>query len=152
MKTSDITWHNRFMDIAKQVATWSKDPSTKVGAIIVDDKNRIVSTGYNGALPYIDDEFALESKENKYLFTVHAEQNAVMSAIKGKLDLSNCRIYVTNSCCKECAKMIAHSGIISTVITLKDEDGTFRERWNSGQADELFKQCDIKQFQLQIQL
>ena len=61
MKTSQITWHNRFMDIAKQVATWSKDPSTKVGAIIVDENNKIISTGYNGALPQIDDEFAIES-------------------------------------------------------------------------------------------
>lgn len=48
------------MDIAKQVATWSKDPSTKVGAIIVDENNKIISTGYNGTLPQIDDEFALE--------------------------------------------------------------------------------------------
>ena len=148
MKTSDIIWHNRFMDLTKQVATWSKDPSTKVGAIIVDESNRIVSTGYNGALPHIDDEFALETKGNKYLFTVHAEQNAVMSAVKGKLNLENCRIYVTNSCCSECAKMITHSGIISTVITLKDADDTFRDRWNSEQADKLFKHSNIKQIQL----
>ena len=148
MKTSQITWYNRFMDIAKQVATWSKDPSTKVGAIIVDENNKIISTGYNGALPQIDDEFALESKENKYLFTVHAEQNAIMCAVKSKLNLKNCRIYVTKSCCNECAKMIAHSGIISTIITPKNDDIAFRERWNSEQADLLFQHCNISQIMI----
>ncbi|WP_347708662.1 dCMP deaminase family protein [Clostridium sp. D53t1_180928_C8] len=118
-----LSWDDYFMSVALLSGKRSKDPSTQVGACIVNKNNIIESIGYNG-LPKgcSDDEFPWEKEgdtlNTKYPFVVHAELNAILNA-KGK-DLSGCKIYVALFPCNECAKAIIQSGI-SEVIYLSDK-------------------------------
>ncbi|WP_298042801.1 dCMP deaminase family protein [uncultured Clostridium sp.] len=118
-----LSWDDYFMSVALLSGKRSKDPSTQVGACIVNKNNIIESIGYNG-LPKgcSDDEFPWdkegEALNTKYPFVVHGELNAILNA-KGK-DLSGCRIYVALFPCNECAKAIIQSGI-SEVIYLSDK-------------------------------
>ena len=118
-----LSWDDYFMSVALLSGKRSKDPSTQVGACIVNRNNIIESIGYNG-LPKgcSDDEFSWEKEgetlNTKYPFVVHAELNAILNA-KGK-DLSGCKIYVALFPCNECAKAIIQSGI-SEVVYLSDK-------------------------------
>ena len=118
-----ITWDDYFMGVALLAAQRSKDPSTQVGACIVDEHNRILSTGYNG-FPQgcSDDEYPWnrdESKgETKYQFVVHAELNAILNA-SGK-SLLGSKVYVALFPCHECAKAIIQSGV-KEVVYLSDK-------------------------------
>jgi dCMP deaminase len=112
---NSTNWDHRFLDLAKLVASWSKDPSTQVGAVIVDDKNRIVSLGFNGFPKNITDDNRLDNRQMKYNIVVHAECNAIMFANK---NLENCTIYTHPfQPCSKCAGMIIQSGI-KRVVTL----------------------------------
>ena len=76
-------WQRRFFDLARLIATWSKDPSSQVGAVIVDDKKRIVSVGFNGLPMGVEDTAErLNVRELKYELIVHAEANAILTAPK----------------------------------------------------------------------
>ena len=118
-----ITWDDYFMGVALLAAERSKDPNTQVGACIVDEQNRILSTGYNGfPLGCSDDEFPWEREgaetETKYPYVVHAELNAILNS-RGK-SLIGSKLYVALFPCNECAKAIIQSGI-SEVIYLSDK-------------------------------
>lgn len=125
MKREDhITWDEYFMGVALLAAERSKDPNTQVGACIVDDGNRIVSTGYNG-FPYgcSDDEYpwardGARPEDTKYGYVVHAELNAILNA-RGR-NVEGTRLYVALFPCNECAKAIIQSGI-KEVIYLSDK-------------------------------
>jgi len=100
----------------------SKDPSTQVGACIVNPNKKIVGIGYNGATKgFSDDDFPWsrdgEPLETKYLYVVHAEKNAILNATKHLVD---CTIYVTLFPCNDCAKAIIQSGI-TRVVYLSDK-------------------------------
>lgn len=122
MKRTDyINWDDFFMGIALLASKRSKDPSTQVGACIVNTENVIVSTGYNGfPIGCSDDEFpwGREGDETKYPYVVHAELNAILNA--NSSSLKECRIYVDLFPCNECAKAIIQSGI-REVIYLSDK-------------------------------
>ena len=124
MKREDyITWNEYFMGIAILAGKRSKDPSTQVGACIVDKDNKILSQGYNGLpLGCSDDEFPWEREgealDTKYPYVVHAELNAILNS-KGR-DLSGAKIYVDLFPCNECAKAIIQSGI-KEVVYLSDK-------------------------------
>ncbi len=117
-------WQKRFFDLAKLVATWSKDPSSQVGAVIVDDKKRIVSVGFNGLpIGVKDTEERLNTREIKYELIVHAEANAILTAPKS---VAGCTIYVHPYLpCSRCAGAIIQSGIKKVVV----EDRPIPERW-----------------------
>jgi len=100
-------WDERFMGMANLVATWSKDPSKQVGAVIVDSNNRVVSVGFNGLPKGMIDNPSLPKKD-KLAATVHAEVNAILFA---KQDLTGCRLYSTFPICASCASVIIQSGI-----------------------------------------
>ncbi len=124
MKRADyITWDEYFMGVALLASQRSKDPSTQVGACIVDGERRILSTGYNG-FPQgcSDDEFPWNRDEalgeTKYQFVVHAELNAILNASGKKL--AGSVLYVGLFPCNECAKAIIQSGI-KEVIYLSDK-------------------------------
>ena len=118
-----ISWDEYFMGVALFSAKRSKDPSTQVGACIVNDKNKIVGAGYNG-LPIgcDDDEFPWEKKgeflDTKYPYICHAELNAILNNIG--MDLKGCKIYTALFPCNECTKAIIQSGI-TEVIYLSDK-------------------------------
>lgn len=102
-------WDKRFMDLAAHVAQWSKDPSTKVGAVIVDHDRRVVGMGYNGFPRYVNDtERRLENRLVKYKLVVHAEANAILNAHSS---LKGTTLYCTKFCCTDCTKLIIQSGI-----------------------------------------
>ncbi len=118
-----ISWDDYFMGVALLASERSKDPNTQVGACIVDDNNRILSTGYNGfPLGCSDDVFPWdregEATDTKYPYVVHAELNAILNA-RGK-NLTGSKIYVALFPCNECAKAIIQSGI-KEVVYLSDK-------------------------------
>ncbi len=118
-----ISWDEYFMGVALLSAKRSKDPSTQVGACIVNDQNKIVGAGYNG-LPMgcEDDEFPWEKEgeflNTKYPYICHAELNAILNNIG--MDLKGCKIYTALFPCNECSKAIIQSGI-TEVIYLSDK-------------------------------
>lgn len=122
-----IGWDDYFMGVSLLAADRSKDPSTQVGACIVSDDNRILSTGYNG-FPQgcSDDDFPWnrdESKgETKYNFVVHAELNAILNA--GGKSLVGSRIFVSLFPCHECAKAIIQAGVKEVVYLSDKYNGT----------------------------
>jgi dCMP deaminase len=112
-------WDQRFLDLAAHISSWSKDPSTKVGAVIVNDKNHIISLGYNGLPRGVDDcEARYNHRDVKYKFVCHAERNAIDNA---HTDVTGCTIYVTLMPCNECAKSIIQRGIKRVVCKASDE-------------------------------
>ena len=119
-------WDARFLDLAKHISGWSKDPSTQCGAVIVDQSRRIVSTGYNGlARGVADTEARLMVRGNKYNQIIHAEENALLYA---RQPLDGCTIYVwPMSPCSRCAAKIIQTGITRVVAAQPDTDTA--DRW-----------------------
>ena len=126
------TWHNKHLRLLKTIASYSKDPSTKVGAVIVDSKNRVVSMGYNGFPRGIDDDSSrLEDRETKYKLILHAEENALLFA-KGSLD--GFTIYTWPfPPCTHCALLIIQSGI--KTIVAPTVRGELKDRWGKQVAE-----------------
>lgn len=118
-----ITWDEYFMGIAIITSKRSKDPSSQVGAVIVDDDHKVVSIGYNGMPRHIDDRSLSWNKneglDNKYLYVCHAEFNAILNVRNGS-SVKDCTIYVTLFPCNECAKAMIQTGI-KKVIYLSDK-------------------------------
>ncbi len=124
MKRQDyLSWDEYFMGIALLSAKRSKDPSTQVGACIVNRDKRILSMGYNG-MPRCcsDDEFPWDKNDNpldsKYLYVCHAELNAILNCDGG--NVRDCICYTTLFPCNECAKAIIQSGI-TEVVYMEDK-------------------------------
>ncbi len=119
-----LTWEEYFMMLALAASLKSKDPSTQVGAVIIDNKTRkLVSSGYNGFPRYIDDNQIPQIRPDKYLYVVHAELNAILHAQR---ELPDCSLYSTVFPCSECMKAIIQSGI-KRVVYLNELNGT---DWN----------------------
>ena len=113
------------LGMAKHVATLSKDPSTKVGAVIFDPKRRLVSAGYNGfARGVRDTQTRLHDRDTKYKLTLHAEKNAIMFATA---PLDGCTLITTHPCCSQCAALVIQSGIKYVMCPRPDE--AFIRRW-----------------------
>lgn len=111
-------WADRFLALAEHIAEWSYDPSTKVGAVIVDNKHRVLSMGYNGFPRGVRDlSRRYADKETKHLYVCHAERNALDNA---PMSVEGCTMYVALLPCNECAKSIIQNGI-SKVITYKPD-------------------------------
>lgn len=118
-----ISWDEYFMGIALLSSRRSKDPSTQVGACIVNSRNKIMSVGYNGfPLGCSDDDFPWERSgdefDTKYPYVCHAELNAILNS--GGASLEGCKIYVALFPCNECAKAIIQCGI-KEVLYLSDK-------------------------------
>ena len=125
-------WDQRFIELAQLIATWSKDPSTTVGAVIVDGKRRIVSHGYNGFARGVDDTPHRHSQPHlKHEMVVHAEANAILNA---RTPLDGCTLYATFFPCPRCASLIIQSGITRIVsIPNKSDDRYINQRLISQQ-------------------
>lgn len=120
----DGKWLQRMMGLAEYVASWSKDPSTKVGCVIADGKF-IVSVGYNGFPKRVKDTNERYSvKSEKYPRIVHAEMNAILSS---NVSLSGCSAFVTAPCCASCAAALIQKDISHVYMLLPSED--FMDRW-----------------------
>jgi dCMP deaminase len=111
MTADEERWHQRFMKLALEVASWSKDPSTKVGCVLVKNK-KVLSTGYNGFPKNISDDLnRLINREEKYEITVHAEVNAVTTAALHGVSTEGATAYVTFNPCSRCAAVLINAGI-----------------------------------------
>ena len=120
-----LTWEEYFMGLAHLSGLRSKDPNTQVGAVIVDENNRVVSIGYNGFPSGVsDDEFPWGREggvlDTKYAFVVHAELNAILNSQRS---VRGCTLYVSLFPCNECAKAIIQSGIRRIVYESDKYDG-----------------------------
>ena len=133
VKNSEI-WDRRYLDIAKTVSTWSKDPSTKVGAVIVDDLGRVVGTGYNGfPRGVLDLEERYNNRELKYELVVHAEVNAILTAGH---QARGSTLYVypgfgSPCMCTGCAKAAIQAGVRRVVGLIEEVDEERLQRWKA---------------------
>ena len=120
-------WDLRFIGLAQHISTWSKDPSTKVGCVVVGADREIRSTGFNGFPRGInDDEERLTDREKKYPLICHAEENAIMHAARIGVSLKDSTAYVTWPPCSRCARSLIQAGIREIVYP---ETGKIPERW-----------------------
>ncbi len=133
-------WAGRFYQMAELVSSWSKDPSTQVGAVITEH-NRIVSLGFNGYPHGISDSAETDSREMKLLKTLHAEENAILFA---KRDLAGCEIWVTHFPCPNCAAKIIQTGI--SVVHCPEQSADFLSRWGDKiqVSQDMFEQANVK--------
>ena len=120
-----LTWEEYFMGLAHLSGLRSKDPNTQVGAVIVDENNRVVSIGYNGFPSGVsDDEFPWGREggvlDTKYAFVVHAELNAILNSQRS---VRGCSLYVSLLPCNECAKAIIQAGIKRIIFESDKYDG-----------------------------
>ena len=124
-------WDVRFLRLALEVSTWSKDRSTQVGAVIVGDDRSPGPYGYNGFPRFIDDEKEERHiRPTKYDWTEHAERNAIYNAARMGVALKGSTIYVTHVPCADCARAIIQVGITRVVTDAACMKGAFSERWS----------------------
>lgn len=133
-------WHQRFLALAAHVGSWSKDPSTKVGAVIVRNDRTIVSVGYNGFPRFCDDAPELyEDRAKKYPRTVHAEVNAILTA---REPLSGCALYVSPLYpCPSCAGIIIQSGISSVYAHMPTQPDHWAEAFATSR--QMFEEAGV---------
>ena len=133
-------WIHRFFQMAEMVGSWSKDPSTQVGAVIVEG-NRVVSVGFNGYPHGVGDSADMDEREIKYLKTIHAEENAILFA---KRDLSGCEVFVTHFPCPNCSAKIIQTGI--KTVYCKTQTADYLSRWGEKikLSEDMFKQAGVK--------
>jgi len=116
-------WDKRWMDLCDLVASWSKDRSTGVGAVIVNGRNVLVAIGWNGFPRKINDDVdARHQRPAKYLWTAHAEENAIVNAASKGIATEECRMYINWYPCAPCARMIIQSGIVELIGNEPDWD------------------------------
>jgi dCMP deaminase len=104
-------WNQRFFLLAKHVSEWSRDPSTRVGCVIVGTSNEIRAIGYNGLPRSIEDSPSRLERPQKYAWVEHAERNAIYAAARAGVPLEGCRMYVSWFPCIDCARAIVQVGI-----------------------------------------
>lgn len=140
-----MEWNEYFLKIAETVALKSKDPSSKIGAVIVSGKNdSILSTGWNGFPRSItDDAEKLNNRDKKLRHTIHAEMNAILNAARNGVPLEGSILYVTKIPCHQCALAIIQVGIIGVVYK---RDLIFEDRWRDSIEDtrNLFYEAGVR--------
>ncbi len=137
-----MPWDNRYLQLAQLVSTWSRDPSTQTGAVIVDEKHRVVSLGFNGFPQNIVDDERLQERAIKYEMIVHAEVNALIFAGQS---LEGCTLYTYPFLsCSRCASIMIQAGIkwvVAPVVPL-----SLKDRWgeNLELSKSLFAEAGVE--------
>lgn len=139
-----VKWQSRFMEMAFLNASWSKDPSTKVGAVITEG-NRIISQGFNGYPQGVTDS-PNDAREVKYLKVIHAEENAILHA---RRDLTGCSLFATHFPCPNCTAKIIQVGI--TTIFVPEMDRDYYSRWEDkiDVSIKMLKETGVEVFSVQ---
>ena len=137
-------WDKRFLELALHISKWSKDTSTKVGAVIANDEHRALSIGYKGFPSGVNDsvEWRYE-RPQKYKYTEHAERNAVYSAARNGININGATIYLHWYPCVDCARAIIQAGIKTLIGRKPDWDD---KTWGADFkiAKELFEESGVK--------
>lgn len=137
-------WHTRMIGLAEHIAGWSKDPSTKCGAVITDDYHRIISVGFNGFPTGVPDEQdLLGDRAIKYEMVVHAEVNAILFS---HADLSRGTTLYTWPFppCSRCAAVIIQAGIGRVIAPIPNNDLALWHRHNCDRTVSMFKQAEVE--------
>jgi dCMP deaminase len=130
------------LGMARHLASRSKDPSTKVGAIIFDAKSRIVGAGFNGFPRGVEDRpDRLEDREKKYRMVIHAESNALMFATG---NVEGATMLVTHPCCARCAAVIIQAGISHVMWPKPSEAMAMRWAEDFEAAAEMFEEAGVQ--------
>lgn len=142
-----MTKDQKYMELAYAVARLSKDPSTKVGAVIIGPAKEIRSMGYNGAPRGCSADEPSDSRGNrpeKYFWYSHAELNAITNAARVGTPIEGCTMFVTHFPCMDCARAIVQAGIRRVVTVVQTAE--FNERWSehTTRANRLFKECEVQ--------
>jgi len=127
-----MSWDEKYLDLAEHISSWSKDPSSKIGAVAVGDHGQILAQGYNGFPRGVEDTLhRWHDKRIKYDYVVHAEQNVIYNASLNGVSLLNSTLYVSGlPVCNECAKAIIQTGIKRVVFRLPMQDNdTINLKW-----------------------
>ena len=136
-------WDKRYIDLAKHIAGWSKDPSTKIGAVAIGEKGQVLAQGYNGFPRGIDDsDERYFNRETKYKYVVHAEMNCIYNATYNGVSLQGSTIYISGlPVCHECAKGLIQVGIKRVVY----QSDMIPAKWaeSNEQTIELFNEANI---------
>ncbi len=140
-----MKWHGRFLDVADILRTWSKDPSTGVGCVVVGPDREIRSTGFNGfPRGILDDAERLNDRDTKIKIVCHAEENAIFHAARIGVSLKGCSLYVSPwPPCSKCSRAIIQSGIESVFVRNSIQ---IPERWKSDfeLSRSLLKEANVK--------
>jgi dCMP deaminase len=142
-----MDWDQYFISMAYLVSMKSKDPSTKVGCVIVGPDNEVVSTGYNSFPRLLNDTVPERSQRPaKYMFIEHAERNAIANAARIGVSTKDCRIYLPWYPCVDCARIMIQSGI-KEIIIHKEFPGNdvTAAHWHESMAvgQEMLKECGV---------
>ena len=136
-------WDKRILDLAAHISTWSKDPSTKVGCVVVGEDREIRSTGFNGFPRGIkDDEERLSDREKKYPLICHAEENAIMHAARTGVSLKGNTAYVTWPPCSRCTRSLIQAGV-SEVVYPADIEIPERGQDDFATASAMMKEAEV---------
>ena len=144
MPTLGSEWNRRYLGLAYEVSKWSKDPSTKIGAIAVGNKGQVLAQGYNGfprKIRHSDER--LNNRELKYKYVVHAEMNLIYNAGYNGVSLDGSTVYVTGlPVCSECAKGLIQVGVKQVIMPY--QEGTPEVWKNSFEfTKELFEEAGV---------
>lgn len=123
-------WDERWMDLATLISGWSKDRSRKIGCVIVNDLQSVVSLGWNGFPRNINDDIEnRHDRPQKYEWTEHAERNAIYNATLNNTSVRGCTLYCTWHPCTDCARGIIQTGIKRVVCAEPDWEDI--DRWSA---------------------
>jgi dCMP deaminase len=138
------SWDNRFMELAKTISTWSKDPSRKVGAVAIGDKGNVLAQGYNGFPRGVNDtDFRLKNRDLKLQLIVHAEMNVIYNATYNGVSLDGATLFVHGlPCCSDCAKGIIQVGIKRVVMPSPIGDSKWQKSWELSEM--MFNEANIE--------
>lgn len=132
-------WDIRFMQMATFVSSFSKDPSTQIGAVCVDKYNRVLGIGFNGFSRNTKDDQRLNIREKKYKMVIHAEHNCLMNCAA---DVRDAIIYVTKPPCLHCCAIMDQYGIAK--VCFEEPDPQFASRWNLNDTREYLEELGIE--------
>jgi len=137
-----ISWDDYFMTMAYLTAMRSKDASTHIGAVIVDDLNKIVSTGYNSFVRGINDDVPeRQARPEKYFWMEHAERNAIYNAERS---VRSCRLYTNGIPCMDCARAIVQTGIKEVIVDrVWNDNNVIKWKEHAARSLELFIEAGV---------
>lgn len=141
-----MDWDRYFLNLADAVSLKSKDPSTKVGCLLVGTGHQIVSTGYNGFARGVDEQVSQRwERPEKYEWVVHAEMNAILNAARSGVSTLDCTAYVQTHPCSRCASALVQAGIRIVGI---DHEGKVPhmhiDKTDLMRADRIFREAGVR--------
>lgn len=143
-------WDKRYIGLAKEIASWSKDPSKQIGAVAIGEKGQVLAQGYNGFPRGIEDtEQRYTDRNEKYKYVVHAEMNCIYNATFNGVSLQGATIYISGlPVCSECAKGLIQVGVKRVVYQCEDDVPDIWKEHNETTI-ELLSEADISYERIQ---